>query len=110
MANETPDSPASEAAIRATAKVTLSQAIAAAELATGGKAAGVGIEDQNGEVHFDVTILKDNARQNVLVDPKTGAVMKVVAANADINSEGAESVDGAEGAEGAEAGAEHPEN
>lgn len=67
---------ADEAAILASAKVTLSQAIAAAESATGGKAVGVGVDDQNGDVHFDVTILKGNTSQSVFIDPKTGAVVK----------------------------------
>ena len=106
MATSSVNAPANEAAILASAKVTLSQAIAAAESVTGGKAVGVGIEDQNGDVHFDVTILKGNASQSVLVDPQTGVVAKVVAENGDTDGEGAEGARGVEG--GPEDGVENP--
>ena len=67
-ARERRDEPTDDSRILSTAKASFSQAITAAEQATGGKAAGTGIEDRNGIVHFEVTILKDNARQKVLVD------------------------------------------
>ena len=34
-------------------------------------------------VHFEVTILKDNARQKVLVDKQTGQVVKIFTADND---------------------------
>lgn len=80
-AKEGRESAATEAAIIANAKVTLGQAIAAAENATGGKAVDSGIEDQNGTVHFEVTTLKDGTYQKVLVDTQTGNVVKTVARN-----------------------------
>lgn len=56
-----------EAAIMANAKITMTQAIAAAEQQVGGKAVGTGIEDQDGTVYFEVQVLKNGARQKVLV-------------------------------------------
>lgn len=79
-ARERRDEPTDESRILSTAKVSLGQAVTAAEQATGGRAAGTGIEDQNGIVHFEVTILKDKARKKVLVDTQTGQVVKIVAA------------------------------
>ena len=69
--------------ILSSAKISMSQALTAAEQATGGKAVGTGIEDQVGTIHFEVTILKDNARQKVLVDTQTGQVVKTVMADDD---------------------------
>ena len=78
MAEENQDAPTDEARILVSAKVTMSQVIAA-----GGRAAGLGIEDQDGAVNFEVTILKDNTRQKVLVDTQAGNVVKIVAAQND---------------------------
>lgn len=86
-AKERSDAPTDEARIMSQAKVFMSEAIAAAEKATGGKAVGSGIEDQDGVVHFEVTILKDNARQKVLVDTQTGQVVKSLVANDDDGDE-----------------------
>ena len=86
-ARERRDEPTDETRILSAAKVTMSQAITAAEQATGGKAAGTGIEDQDGVVHFEVTILKDNARQKVLVDTQTGQVVKILASKDDDDGE-----------------------
>lgn len=80
-AKERSDAPTDEARIMASAKISMSEAIAAAEKATGGKAVGSGIEDQDGLVHFEVTILKDQTRQKVLVDTQTGQIAKTVVAN-----------------------------
>ena len=79
-ANERRETPINEAQIMATAKVTMAQAIAAAEQATAGKAVGSGIEDQGGTVRFEVTVLKDNARHKVLIDTQTGQIVKTVVA------------------------------
>jgi uncharacterized membrane protein YkoI len=70
-----------EAAIMANAKVTMAQAIAAAEQKTGGKAVGTGIEDQDGTVFLEVKVLKDDQRHSVLVDPQSGQVVKVAIDN-----------------------------
>jgi uncharacterized membrane protein YkoI len=80
-AGESRDSPTDESRALSSAKISMSQALTAAELATGGKAVGTGVEDQDGDVHFEVTILKDNVRQKVLVDTQTGQVVKIVLAD-----------------------------
>ena len=80
-AKEGHESAATEAAIMAKAKVSLVQAIAAAEKATGGKAVGSGIEGEDGGGHFEVTTLKDGAVQKVLVDTQTGNVVKTTASD-----------------------------
>lgn len=82
-AKDRSDSPADEATIMSQAKVSIPEAIAAAERATGGKAVGSGIEDHNGVAHFEVEILKDNTRQTVLVDSQTGQVVKTAAADSE---------------------------
>lgn len=82
-----------EAAIMANAKITMTQAIAAAEQQAGGKAVGTGIEDQDGTVYFEVQVIKDGARQEVLVDPQTGKVVKTVTADNEPNERGHESDD-----------------
>lgn len=85
--------PTDEAAIMANAKITMTEAIASAEQQAGGKAVGTGIEDQDGTVYFEVQVLKDGARQKVLVDPQTGKVVKTVTADNDDNERGHESDD-----------------
>lgn len=86
-AEEQGDQLSNESAIIANAKVTMAQAIAAAEQQVGGKAVGAGIEDQDGTVSFEVQILKgDNTMHKVLVDTQTGKVVKTVADNG--NDEG----------------------
>lgn len=82
-AKERSEAPTNDAAVMSQAKVSISEAIANAEKATGGKAVGSGIENQNGVTHFEVEILKDNARQKVLVDTQTGQVVKTAAADDD---------------------------
>jgi uncharacterized membrane protein YkoI len=82
-----------EAAIMANAKVTMAQAIAAAERQVGGKAVATGIEDQDGTVFWEVEVLKDNQRQKVLVDPQTGNVVKTVLGDNDEHENGQEHED-----------------
>lgn len=82
-----------EAAIMANAKITMTEAIASAEQQVGGKAVGTGIEDQDGTVYFEVQVLKNGARQKVLIDPQTGKVVKTVTADNEHNERGHESDD-----------------
>ena len=82
-AKDSREGPTDEARILSSAKISMSQALTAAEQATGGKAVGTGIEDRDGTVHFEVTILKDNTRQKVLVDTQTGIVVKTITADND---------------------------
>jgi uncharacterized membrane protein YkoI len=77
------DKSTDEAAVMATAKINMAQAIATAEQQVGGKSVGSGIEDQDGTVYFEVQVLKDGARQKVLIDPQTGKVVKTVTADND---------------------------
>lgn len=80
-AKENRDVPTNEASIVANAKVTMVQAIAAAEQQVGGTAVGTGIEDQDGNVFFEVQVLKGTTKHKVLIDTQTGKVVKVVADN-----------------------------
>jgi len=82
-----------EAAIMANAKITPAQAIATAEQQVGGRAVGTGIEDQDGTVYFEVQVVKDGARQKVLVDPQTGKIVKTVTADNGHNERGHENDD-----------------
>ena len=59
------------------AKTSMSQAIAAAEQATGGKAFSAGIEDQDGTFTYEVKTAKTGALQLVRVDINAGNVVKV---------------------------------
>ncbi len=82
-----------EAAIMANAKTTMAQAIATAEQQVGGRAVGTGIEDQDGTVYFEVQVVKDGARQKVLVDPQSGKIVKTVTADNEHNERGHENDD-----------------
>lgn len=87
-AKEQSDNPTDEAAILSSAKIPLSEAMRIAEQATGGKASGIGIEDQDGMIHFEVTIVKNAVRQKVLVDPNSGNVVQIAAADDESDDEG----------------------
>ena len=87
------DNMTDEATVMANAKIGMAQAIATAEQQVGGKAVGTGIEDQDGTVYFEVQVVKDGARQKVLVDPQTGKIVKTVTADNERNEGGHESND-----------------
>lgn len=87
------DQKTDEAAIMANAKVTMGQAIATAESQVGGKAVGVGIEDENGAVAFEVEVLKDGQKHKVLVDPQSGQIVKTAMADNERNENGRENDD-----------------
>lgn len=61
------------------AKTSLAQAIAAAEQQTGGKAIDTGLENQDGNIAYEVMVAKGTTVQKVLVDLNTGTVLKVMA-------------------------------
>lgn len=65
---------AQDAALLANAKVSLSQAITAAEQQSGGKAIGAGIDNANGKVSITVDVANGQNVKTVLVDPQTGQV------------------------------------
>ena len=71
------------------AKISISQAIAAAEQATGGKAYSARIDNVNGAVAYEVKTAKSGALDMVSVDINAGKVVKVtpIDAKADDNEE-----------------------
>ncbi|MFZ5790148.1 MAG: PepSY domain-containing protein [Pseudomonadota bacterium] len=71
---------ANDAAALAQAKITLVQAISAAEQNTGANALNATVEDVNGAPRFAVEVVKGKTVQTVLVDAQTGQVVKVTAA------------------------------
>ena len=87
-ANEPFESPTDEARILSSAKIPISQALIAAEQATEGKATDAGIDDENGVAHYEVIILKDTKRLQVLVDTQTGQVVKIAAVSDEEDDEG----------------------
>jgi len=56
--------------------ITLTQAVAAAEKDSGGKAIGAGVEEAKGQIVVEVFTVKQGALQKVVVDPRSGKVMK----------------------------------
>lgn len=87
------DKPTDEVAVMAAAKISMAQAIAAAEQQLGGKAVGTGIEDQDGSVYFEVEVLKDGTRHKVLIDPQSGKVVKTAMTDNDRTENGHEGDD-----------------
>ena len=71
-----------EIAAVTSAKTSLSQAIAAAEQQTGGKAVSAAFEDRDGTKGYEVAIASGSKLQKVLVDPETGNVIKTLANDA----------------------------
>jgi uncharacterized membrane protein YkoI len=71
------------------AKISISQAIAAAEQATGGKAYSARIDNVNGVVAYEVKTAKTGALEMVSVDINAGNVVKVtpIDAKADDNEQ-----------------------
>ena len=84
LAEKNGDDAAERAAI-ASASVTLSQAIQAAEAKTGGKAIESGVENEDGKIlGYDVEVrLADGSVKKVIVDMKSGQVVKVMADDED---------------------------
>ena len=70
------------------ATISLKDAIKAAEQKTGGKAMEAGMNDESAAVQFEIEILKDGKVHEVIVDGKTGKVLKV--SLEDESGEGAE--------------------
>ena len=70
---------AREAQILAGARISLAQAVQAAEAQTGMKAAEAEIDDEGGQAYFEVSVGQGSQEKSVLVDTQTGKVAKVVA-------------------------------
>ena len=77
FAEQTENGDAQEQAALATAKVTMPQAIAIVEKATGGKAADAGLDNENGTINYAVSFTKDNKNQEALVDLVTGKIVTI---------------------------------
>lgn len=77
----------SDAAALANAKITLGQAIAAAEQRVGGKAIDAGVENQNGTVSIAVDVAGKQGVKTVLFDPATGQITATRPANNADNGE-----------------------
>jgi uncharacterized membrane protein YkoI len=67
------------------AKIGLIDAIRAAEQQVGGKAIDTGIDNQNGNLRYEVKVLKDGAVHNVMVDAQSGQVVAANQGNEDEN-------------------------
>ena len=59
------------------AKISLIEAIKAAEQKTGGKALEAELDDGSSTVQFEIKILKDGKIYEVIIDGKTGNVLKI---------------------------------
>jgi uncharacterized membrane protein YkoI len=59
------------------AKITLTEAIKAAEQKTGGKAMEAEVDDDSNTVQFEIEVLKDGKIHEVMVDGISGKVLKV---------------------------------
>jgi uncharacterized membrane protein YkoI len=77
QAAESKDNEAKELQLFSQAKISLTEAIKAAELKTGGKAVEADLDDESKTVQFEVEVLKNGKIHEVKVDGKTGKVLKV---------------------------------
>jgi uncharacterized membrane protein YkoI len=77
-----------EAAIYEQVKLTLADAIAAAERQTGGRAVEAKLEKEHGVVAFEVEVMKDRAFQKVVIDAKSGQIVKAGAPDGDHEEDG----------------------
>jgi len=75
------------------AKTSLSQAIAAAERYTGGKAVETGLEHRDGRLAYQVKTAKGDTVTTVLVDPDSGKVLQAAAEAADRDAKGGSDAD-----------------
>lgn len=66
-----------EARVLAGARISLAQAVQAAEARTGMKASEAGIDDEGGQPLFEVTVGEGQQEQKVLVDTQTGQVAQI---------------------------------
>ena len=72
------------------AKVSLTDAIRTAEQRVNGKAIDAGLDHQNGNLRYEVEVLKDGAVQKMMVDAQSGQVMTASADQANEDQNGAE--------------------
>jgi uncharacterized membrane protein YkoI len=77
QAGESKEKEANELKLFSQAKISLAEAIKAAEQKTGGKAMEAELDDESNTVQFEIDILKDGKIHEVIVDGITGKVLKV---------------------------------
>ena len=77
QAGESKEKEAKELQLFSKAKISLIEAIKAAEHKTGGKALEAELDDGSNTVQFEIEILKDGKIYEVLVDGTTGNILKV---------------------------------
>jgi len=77
QATETKEKEVNELQLFSQAKISLQDAIKAAEQKTGGKAMEAELNDESADVQFEVEIVKNGKVHEVIVDGKTGQVLKV---------------------------------
>ncbi len=77
QASESKDKEAKELTLFSQAKISLIDAIKAAEQKTGGKALEAELDDESSTVQFEIEIIKDGKIYEVIVDGTTGNVLKV---------------------------------
>lgn len=78
-AAQTEQTDAMELAALDAAKISLPEAIAAAEKNGAGKAVDAGFENEDGKAGYEVEVLGANGSQTLFVDAQTGAVTQVAA-------------------------------
>ncbi|MDO9161958.1 MAG: PepSY domain-containing protein [Methylococcaceae bacterium] len=88
QASDTKEKDAKELQLFSQAKISLSEAIKAAEQKVGGKAMEAEIDDEASSVQFEIEVVNEGKVHNVLVDGNTGKVLKV--SLSDESNEGAE--------------------
>jgi uncharacterized membrane protein YkoI len=76
QAAESKDKEAKELKLFSQAKISLTEAIKAAEQKTGGKAMEAELDDESNKVQFEIEILKDGKIHKVMVDGEKGHVLK----------------------------------
>ncbi|MDD5581541.1 MAG: PepSY domain-containing protein [Methylobacter sp.] len=77
QAENSKDKETKELQLFSQASISLQDAIKAAEEKTGGKAMEAEINDESTTVQFEIEVLKDGKVHEVMVDGKTGKVLKV---------------------------------
>ena len=77
QASESKDKEAKELTLFSQAKISLCEAIKAAEQKTSGKALEAELDDGSSTIQFEIKILKDGKIYEVIVDGTTGKVLKV---------------------------------
>lgn len=80
--SEAGESNVNETQVLMNAKISIADAIKAAEAEGKGKAVDSGLSDENGEVSYQVEVLaQDGKRTDIFVDLQTGKVLKMAAAD-----------------------------